>query len=116
MQDAVDRSLGARLREARIERKFGLREFARSLEIAPSYLSDIENDRRVATEHLLQAMARDLALDFDELMALGGRLGEETTRYVREVPAAARLFRRISALGLDEQAINRLEENIEPRA
>jgi transcriptional regulator with XRE-family HTH domain len=106
-------SLGEVLRAARLAHGIGLREFARTLRITPSYLSDIENDRRTATEHLLAAMAPDLELDFDELMALGGRLGEETTRYVRQVPAAARLFRRISEMGLDEQEINKLEDRLD---
>jgi transcriptional regulator with XRE-family HTH domain len=114
MPDA-EQSLGELLRDARVRSKAGLREFARDLGIAPSYLSDIETDRRTPTERLLSSMATKLDLDFDVLMALSGRLGEQTDQYVREVPAAARLFRRISALGLNEQEIERLENEIEPR-
>lgn len=109
-----NQTLGGRLRRARLDHDLGLREFARRLDIAPSYLADIENDRRTPTEHLLASMAPDLALDFDELMALSGRMGEDTTRYVREVPAAARLFRRVAELNLDEDAIRRIEERLEP--
>lgn len=110
----VEPSLGVLLRDARVRRQAGLREFARDLGIAPSYLSDIETDRRTPTERLLDSMAKKLELDFDELMARSGRLGVQTDTYVREVPAAARLFRRISALGLSEQEIERLEKQIEP--
>jgi transcriptional regulator with XRE-family HTH domain len=106
-------SLGERLRLARLKHNHGLRQFARKLEIAPSYLADIENDRRTPTERLLATMAPELGLDFDELMALSGRMGEETTRYVRQVPAAARLFRRVAERNLDEQAIKRLEDTID---
>lgn len=52
-------TLGGRVRRARVEAGFGLRELARRLGKTPSYLSDIENDRRVLyvrarTEHLLR--------------------------------------------------------------
>jgi transcriptional regulator with XRE-family HTH domain len=112
MDDLLDLRLGDRLRRARLERDLGLREFARLLDIAPSYLADIENDRRIPTEHLLAAMAPALGEDFDELMALSGRMGEETTRYVRDVPAAARLFRRVAELNLDEAALKRIEDDL----
>lgn len=112
--DLQDLPLGERLRRARLERALGLREFARQLAIAPSYLADIENDRRTPTEHLLAVMAPSLGEDFDELMALSGRMGEETTRYVREVPAAARLFRRVAELNLDETALARIEAGLLP--
>jgi transcriptional regulator with XRE-family HTH domain len=82
------------------------------LDIAPSYLADIENDRRIPTEHLLTAMAPALGEDFDELMALSGRMGDETTKYFRAVPAAARLFRRVAELNLDEAALKRIEDNL----
>lgn len=76
--------------------------------MTPSYLSDIENDRRIPAEPLLQTLGSRLELDFDELMALAGRLGEQTQRYVRRSPEAARLFRRISEQQLDEYGLARL--------
>jgi transcriptional regulator with XRE-family HTH domain len=79
-------------------------------------VSDIESDRRTPTENLLRTMSGKLDLDFDELMVLGGRLGAETSQYVRDVPAAARLFRRISELKLDEAALKRLEDEIDQQA
>jgi transcriptional regulator with XRE-family HTH domain len=108
-----DLTLGEHLRQARLARDIGLREFARQLDIAPSYLADIENDRRTPTEHLLASMAPALELNFDDLMALSGRMGEEATRYAREVPAAARFFRRMAERNLDEAAIRKLEDQLE---
>jgi len=114
MADAANTdTLGERLRGARLAHQIGLRELARRLEITPSYLSDIESDRRVPAEPVLEAMAAQLELSFDGLMALGGRLGEETTRYVRRVPAAAQLFRRISEKGLDESELKLLQKTVD---
>jgi transcriptional regulator with XRE-family HTH domain len=101
-------TLGDRIRDARIAHRRGLRELARELEMTPSYLSDIENDRRIPAEPVLRTLATKLEIDFDVLMALGGRLGEQTQRYVRHSPEAARLFRRISEQQLDDHGLQRL--------
>lgn len=102
-------SLGDQIRDARLEHKRGLRDLARELDLAPSYLSDIENDRRVPAEPVMRALAQTLHLDFDELMSLGGRLGDEAERYARQVPQAARLFRRVAEEKLSEQDLEQLD-------
>jgi transcriptional regulator with XRE-family HTH domain len=106
-------TLGERIRSARLAHGRGLRDLARELAIAPSYLSDIENDRRVPAEPVLRALAASLAVDFDELMSLGGRLGEEAERYARRVPEAARLFRRMAEERLNGRDIERLELEVD---
>jgi len=90
-----------------------LRELARRLQIAPSYLSDIENDRRIPSEELLRPMAHQLDLSFDELMAMAGRLGEAAEQYVRRHPAAGVLLRKISETGLSDQELRRMIEDVE---
>lgn len=90
------RTLGQTIRDRRVEKHLGLRELARAMEITPSYLSDIENDRRVPAQEVLKTIAKELDLSVDELMALGGRLDEQTERYLKTQPQAAVLFRRIS--------------------
>ncbi len=106
-------TLGDRVRAARVQAGLGLRELARRLDKAPSYLSDIENDRRVPSEEVLGALSRELGLDFDELMALAGRFGEEAERYMRRSPAAAVLFRRISESELEEGELRSLIDRVE---
>ena len=97
------KTLGDALREARIDKDIGLREIARQLEKSPSYISDIENDRRVPSEEVLAALARILGLDFENLMALAGRLGADTRRLVERSPEAVSLFRKISGLSPDQR-------------
>lgn len=89
------KSLGDLIREARTP-KGSLRDFAKKLDITPSYLSDIENDRRIPAEEVLQRIADLLELDFDELMAKAGRFGEEAERYMRKHPTVGVLFRKLS--------------------
>ena len=89
------KSLGDLIREARTP-KGSLRDFAKKLDITPSYLSDIENDRRIPAEEVLGRIAELLELDFDELMAKAGRFGEEAERYMRRHPTVGVLFRKLS--------------------
>lgn len=109
------KTLGDTLREARLDKHLGLRELARHLDKSPSYLSDIENDRRVPSEEVLAELAKLLGLDFEQLMALAGRLGAETRRLVERSPEAVALFRRISGLRPDQlrqvaETVNELSE------
>jgi transcriptional regulator with XRE-family HTH domain len=107
------KSLGEMLREARVGKGLSLRGLAAQLEITPSYVSDIENDRRIPSEEVLQQFARLLAINFDDLMVCAGRFGEEAERYLKRHPAAVRLFRRISEENLDDQALTRLTEQVQ---
>ena len=106
-------TLGERIRERRVNKDLGLREFARLAKITPSYLSDIENDRRTPAEDVMRTIAKELELRFDELMGLAGRLNDETEEYLRREPTAAVLFRRISERKLKEDELRRLLKQTE---
>lgn len=114
--DISNQSLGDLIREARVAKGFGLRELARKIGKTPSYLSDIENDRRVPAEDVLQDIARLLDLDFDELMARAGRFGEDAVRYMMKTPAAGMLFRKISEHKLPEEQLQELAARVEQLA
>jgi len=103
-------TLGDEIREARVRAGKRLRPFAEELQLAPSYLSDIENDRRVPSEEVMKRIASKLGLDFGDLMALAGRFGEEAERYIKKNPAAGVLFRRISQSNLREEQLKKLLE------
>jgi len=91
-----NRTLGDILRDARIELDLSLRDLSKRLDVTPSYLSDIENNRRVPAEEVLGSMARTLKLDFNELMARAGRFGDDAVRYMQRTPAAGVLFRKLA--------------------
>lgn len=108
MADRAQETLGELIRRARTEREMRLRELARRLKRTPSYLSDIENDRRVPAEDVLRGIASELDLDFEHLMALAGRFGSDAGRYLRRTPAATTLFRRIQEQNLSDEEIRLL--------
>ncbi|MBI5949704.1 MAG: helix-turn-helix transcriptional regulator [Chloroflexi bacterium] len=109
----ANRSLGDHLREARLRRGLGLRQLAAIIDKTPSYLSDIENDRRIPAEDVLHDLGEALGLNFDELMALAGRFGQQAERYLRRQPVAGQLFRRISEANLQAEDLSKLLETAE---
>lgn len=90
-----------------------LRELARRVERAPSYLNDIEHDRRVPSEAVLMQLASELDLDADLLLAAAGRVGEGAERYMQSNPTAGLLFRRVSGADLGEHDLKQLLEQAE---
>jgi transcriptional regulator with XRE-family HTH domain len=111
--DISNKSLGEVIREARDKKDLSLRDLAKKLDKTPSYLSDIENDRRIPAEDMLQDLARLLDLDFDDLMARAGRLGEGAVRYMMKTPAAGMLFRKVSAHNLQEEQLKQLAAQVD---
>jgi transcriptional regulator with XRE-family HTH domain len=101
-------TLGQQIRDARVQAGHSLRAFARELGLSPSYVNDIEHDRRVPSENVLRQISDMLGLDADRLLAAAGRVGEDAERYLRANPTAGVLFRRVSAAGLPEDQLKRL--------
>lgn len=101
-------SLGDEIRAARVDKELGLRELARLIDKAPSYVSDIEHNRRVPSEEVLTELCRHLDLDLDRALSLAGRLGDDADLYLRREPAAGMLLRRAQAGGLGESDLQKL--------
>lgn len=91
-----NRTVGDVIHDGRARLKLSLRDVTKRLGITPSYLSDIENNRRVPSEEVLGKLADLLQLDYDDLMARAGRFGEDAVRYMMRTPAAGVLFRRLA--------------------
>ena len=111
--ERIHKTLGQVIRDARVAAGGSLREFARTLGITPSYQSDIENDRRVPSEDVLKKMAGFLSLDFEDLMALGGRFGDDAERYLRRHPTAGALFRKLSETNAPEDVLRKMLKDAE---
>lgn len=101
-------TLGEYIEAARNAAGFKLREFAKKIGIAASYMSDIENNRRVPSEYVLKKIAEHLNLGMTELMGRAGRMGGTVERYMQEQPAAGVLFRKVAEGRLDNEQIQTL--------
>lgn len=104
----TEMTLGDQIRVGRARLRMTLRDLAAATGKTPSYLSDIENDRRVPSEVVLKSIADALGLGFDDLMASAGRFGENADRYLKRNPQAGILFRRLSERNVAPDVIKRL--------
>lgn len=105
-------TLGDRIRIGRARKRMTLRKLAEGVQKAPSYLSDIENDRRVPSADVLREIATELDLDFDELMAAAGRIGDTADRYLRRNPEAGILFRQLSERRVTPEGLRQLLDQV----
>jgi transcriptional regulator with XRE-family HTH domain len=112
---STGKTLGQQIRAARVRADQTLRGLARELELSPSYINDIEYDRRVPSDDVLRQIADRLGLNLDELLAAAGRVGiaKDAEQYIRENPSAGVLFRRVTNGRLPEDQLKRLLDQVE---
>ena len=73
-------TLGGKIAERRRAQHLSQKQLAERIlredgaPISPQYLNDIERDRRVPPDYLLQRIAGQLAIDLDYLVFLAGRI------------------------------------------
>ncbi len=113
MSDNAHKTLGELIRDGRVKAMKGLSERARELDLTPSSLCGIENDRRVPAVVVLQRLSDLLGLDFNEVMALAGRVGEQAEQYLKGNTLAWSLFRRISESKLNDEELKLLQKMAE---
>src|SRR5574338_891130 len=112
MRDEPGLSFGDRVRLARARMRLTLRQLGALSGNTASYLSDIENDRRVPSEPVIRTLASILELDPDDLLASAGRFGDDADRYLRRNPEAGILFRRMSQKNVSGSVIRRILDQI----
>lgn len=106
------RTFGDVVRDARVLAGFTLRDLGSVVRVAPSYLSDIENDRRIPSDLVMRGLANALTLDVDELKARAGQLDEQTVDYLRQHPRAGELLRLIAANRCSDEDLQALLEQV----
>lgn len=89
--------LGEHIRRRRKERGLGLRATATKVGISAGYLSRIEGDaeKYPPGEEVIRKLAEVLEDDFDELMALAGRVAQALKNHVREDPKMPEFLRQV---------------------
>jgi transcriptional regulator with XRE-family HTH domain len=106
-------TLGDLLREARQHREWSLRRVAELIGCTPSYLSDVEHNRRVPAEAMLGRLAKLFGLNLDELMARAGRFGAQGQRYLERHPSAGVLLRLLASGEVTEEELQTLIREVE---
>jgi len=115
-------SFGERLRQLRKEKGWTQRQLAERTEVRDengvlrkgidfTYLSKIENDKEQASEKTIQALAKALGADADELLLLAQKIPAETGESMTATEGG-RMFLR-SARNLSESDWRKLIETVE---
>lgn len=104
---------GPYIRQLRTAKGLTLREFARQLEVSPTYISQIEQGNfGPPAEERVVVMAQILGQQPDELLALAGRVADDLPEIIRQEPRAMASFLR-TAKGLSSEEIDRLVKQAE---
>ena len=103
-------ALGEQVRQWRIERGLGLREFARRVGLSPTFVSKFERGEfKPPGEEKLLEMARVLEKDVDEIMALAKKVSSDLPEIILENYRETADFLR-TVRGFAPEQINELTE------
>lgn len=69
--------------------------------VTPQYLNDIEHNRRIPSEEVIDALARVLGLDVDTLRLLAGQQPKDVKEYLAKHPLAADVVAKAFRRALD---------------
>ena len=81
--------------------------------MTPSYIGDIEGDRRSPAQATLEKLSQLLGLNAEEAMCRAGRIGDEAQAYVNRTPEAVTLMRRVASANLNEDELRALVARVE---
>ncbi len=111
-----NKNFGKFIREARTKNGFGQRELASKIGIAPSYLNDIEKEKRSAPkEIIIKKISKLLKLDINMLNDLAGlskgNLAPDLNEYIKNKPSIVSLIRSIKENNFNENQIKNIERS-----
>lgn len=110
------RTFGEQLRDRRLEKGFSLRKFAKAIEVSPTYLSQVEQDKvTVPTADRVRKIAETLEESVDEWMALADRLPDELPDIIHSSPVIPDILRAVDGMTPDQleklrKAANRIRD------
>lgn len=104
-------SFGSYLREKRIAKGHSLRRFAELLDVSPTYLSHVEQEKTDSppTAKLVKKAAELLGESPDEMVAMAGRVPEDLPKIIQSQPEAMPALLR-AAKGLTPEQLKKLQE------
>jgi transcriptional regulator with XRE-family HTH domain len=106
-----EEKFGAFIRREREAKEIGLREMAKMIGVSPTYLSKVERDEFAPpAEDKVNAIARVLGCDVDELLARAGKVASDLSDIIKRHPVDLGALLRTTK-GLSPDDISRLARN-----
>ena len=111
------KSFGLLIRETRIKQAFSQRDLAVKIGVAPSYLNDIEKEKRSAPKQIvIKKIAKLLKININTLNDLAGTskgtVAPDIREYIDSNPSVASLIRTLKENNLDENQIEKIENSL----
>ena len=108
---------GLFIRELRIKKNIGQRNLAKKIGVSPSYLNDIEKEKRSAPKlTVIKKLSKYLETNLDELNDLAGvskkEVAPDISEYMEKNPKIVSLIRSIKNNNLNETQIESIEKSI----
>ena len=105
------------IRELRIQKNIGQRDLAKKIGVSPSYLNDIEKEKRSAPKlAVIKKLSKYLETNLDELNDLAGvskkEVAPDISEYMEKNPKIISLIRSIKNNNLNETQIESIEKSI----
>lgn len=88
---------GARLRELRNAKGQSVFKVGRAIGVSGSYISQIENGKRPASDGVLVSLAELYGVDKSELFGYYGKMSDDAVEKIMQVPELRRLFTKITS-------------------
>lgn len=111
---ANKRTFGDLIRLTREELNMSVRELAHDLGISESFLRDIEARKTApADDRVIVEISEILGLDLNELMALAGKFGSYSARYLKNHPTLRKIVLWAVDRDLTERELKRLLEHVD---
>ncbi len=113
----TNKNFGTYVRELRIKNEIGQRELSKKIGVAPSYLNDIEKNKRSAPKPtVIKKIALVLKADLDLLNDLAGiskkTIAPDVAEYIKKNPEIISLVRTIKENGLRTVQIKDIENSL----
>ena len=111
------KSFGSYIRSERLSLNIGQRELAEKIGIAPSYLNDIEKEKRSSPKsNIIKKIAKELNININVLFDLAGlsknSLAPDILEYIDKRPSITKLLRTIKNKNLENNQIEEIEKSI----
>ena len=108
-------TFGQRVQALRVEKRMGIRELGRALDISAMHISKLEKGKSMPSSDLVEKIAAELQGDLDELLHLADQLDPAVVNVIQSNPYTVPSLLR-SAKNLTPQQWAKLQKQVEKMA
>ena len=108
-------TFGQRVQALRVEKRMGIRELGRALDISAMHISNLEKGKSMPSSDLVEKIAAELQGDLDELLHLADQLDPAVVNVIQSNPYTGPSLLR-TAKNLTPQQWAKLQKQVEKMA